>query len=46
MTMAASLSLMNMLWPAIWRQQALLLDVARAGSRLVAVGEFGHVLIV
>ena len=25
--------------------QALLLDVARAGSRLVAVGEFGHVLL-
>ena len=26
-------------------EQALLLDVARAGSRLVAVGEFGHVLL-
>ena len=25
--------------------QALLLDVARAGSRMVAVGEFGHVLL-
>jgi len=26
-------------------QQALLLDVSRAGSRLVAVGEFGHILL-
>ena len=25
--------------------KALLLDVARAGSRLTAVGEFGHVLL-
>ena len=31
--------------PSDMATQALLLDVARAGSRLVAVGEFGHVLL-
>ena len=31
--------------PSAMATKALLLDVARAGSRLVAVGEFGHVLL-
>lgn len=32
-------------WPAPLTQQAMLLGVARADGRVVAVGEFGHILL-